>query len=602
MAGDQKNKKFNRGDLVWARVKGFPPWPAKVTKPKDDDIKIPTSGTHEFVTFYGSDTYSFVHPDLLWSYEEFREKYLIKTKIPEGFQDAVDEIEATVKRRAARAAGEVVEDSSDSSAESESAKEEVREEVEVEENKGRRHLPRRKSSLLFMQKQQQQQEEEEKNDEEDEEDDDEIDYDGAHKHDDDDEDENIEMVSVSSSSKKRKSTVSVKSGETKKRKSSTDKRSEVKVKVKKVHKKDKLDHSRAHDVDRNDQHVSDSVKKVKKAKNVKENEIVVPKTNEIVEKFLSLSKHLNKIAFEFTSSTFLPDVLPRPIQETFTIGFLGLGKMGTTIVNRLLNSGLKVMVWNRTPSKCKYFMELGAEKGSTPSEVVQTSDITISCVSDARALKDLISGTNGVLESISPGKSFVDMSTVDVLTVTELHESITSRGGKFLESPIIGSLDSSMEDVVVVASGDKELFDDCCSTVFNSISKKAFYLGGIGSATCMKLVVNMLQGTLLAGLAETLALGEKLGLDQSQVLNILTLLPISSQLNSLKGDAMITNQLSTRQLSLEHMQRDIRLAISLGELVQQPLYITTATNELFKKAKARGYGDHDTAAIYRATD
>ena len=54
---------------------------------------------------------------------------------------------------------------------------------------------------------------------------------------------------------------------------------------------------------------------------------------------------------EFTSSTFLPDVLPRPSQDNFKIGFLGLGKMGSMIVRGLLNAGLNVMVWNRTPSK-----------------------------------------------------------------------------------------------------------------------------------------------------------------------------------------------------------------------------------------------------------
>ncbi|ELU08924.1 hypothetical protein CAPTEDRAFT_178346 [Capitella teleta] len=284
------------------------------------------------------------------------------------------------------------------------------------------------------------------------------------------------------------------------------------------------------------------------------------------------------------------------------IGFLGLGTMGTGIVTNLLRSGHEVTVWNRTPSKCREFVKEGALKATSPAEVIQDCDITFSCVSDPTALKDLVFGNCGVLQGICQGKAYVDMSTVDVDTITDVHEAVTVRGGRFLEAPIIGSKDSSCNgQLLILAAGDQTLYEDCFSC-FEAMGRKSFFLGEVGSASKMQLISGLCSSTVLAGLAESLALAEKVGLDQDQVLQILSMSSVNCQLIKQKGIAMTTSEFSDPNYKLHLCQKDLRLAVNMSDTVDQPLHVGAAVNELFKKAKSKGYGEHDVAAVYRAAN
>ncbi|KAI0210115.1 hypothetical protein LSAT2_005119 [Lamellibrachia satsuma] len=251
---------------------------------------------------------------------------------------------------------------------------------------------------------------------------------------------------------------------------------------------------------------------------------------------------------------------------------------------------------------CREFVKIGALKGNSPSEVITSCDMTFSCVSDPSALKDLVFGNCGVLQGIGPGKAYIDMSTVDVETITDVHEAVTTRGGRFLEAPVIGSRQPAMAgQLLILAAGDRTLFDDCYSCL-EAMGRQTFFLGEVGSATKMKLVISMLMGTVLAGLAESMALAEHIGLDQEEVLKILTLSPVSCPLIRTKGNAMMQAQFSNPHCRLHLCQKDLRLAVNMSDTVEQPLHVASAVNELFKKAKAKGYGEHDSAAVYRAAD
>ena len=86
-------------------------------------------------------------------------------------------------------------------------------------------------------------------------------------------------------------------------------------------------------------------------------------------------------------------------------------------------------------------------------------------------------GNGGVLQGISQGKAYVDMSTVDVDTITDVHEAVTARGGRFLEAPVIGSRQPSENgSLIILAAGDRTLYDDCYSC-FEAMGRKTFYLG-----------------------------------------------------------------------------------------------------------------------------
>lgn len=278
-------------------------------------------------------------------------------------------------------------------------------------------------------------------------------------------------------------------------------------------------------------------------------------------------------------------------------GFLGLGIMGCGIVKNLLNSGHSVVVWNRTATKCRKFQEAGAEVADTPSDVIEMTDVTFSCVSDPQVAKDLVFGNCGVMSANLVGKGYVEMTGVDPETSQDIAEQIISKGGRYLEAQIQGSKNQAEEGtLIILAAGERLLFEEC-QTCFEAISRNSFYLGDVGNATKMNLVLQMIHGVTLAGIAEGLALADRAGLQQKDVLEVLELTNMSSEMLLQKGNAIIKGEFPTHQ-PLKHMQKDLKLALGMADGLEQSLPITAASNEVYKHAKRLGYGSHDASAVY----
>eukprot|EP00096_Caligus_rogercresseyi_P009459 TRINITY_DN321_c0_g1_i1.p1 TRINITY_DN321_c0_g1~~TRINITY_DN321_c0_g1_i1.p1 ORF type:complete len:503 (-),score=196.60 TRINITY_DN321_c0_g1_i1:246-1754(-) len=283
--------------------------------------------------------------------------------------------------------------------------------------------------------------------------------------------------------------------------------------------------------------------------------------------------------------------------SSLKFGFLGLGIMGGGIVKNLLNSGHSVSVWNRTSEKCDEFVKAGALKALTPADVILDSDVTFSCVSDPQAAKDMVFGNCGVLTEISGNKAYVEMTGIDGDTSEDIAEAICLKGGRYLEAQVQGSKQQANDGtLVILAAGDRTLFDDCQSC-FKAMGKNSFYLGEVGTASKMNLVLQLMSGVTLAGLAEGMALADRAGLQQKDVLEVLELTGLSCPLIIRKGKAIIEGGFPTNH-PLQHMQKDLKLSLNLGDQLEQPLPLTASANEVFKHAKRLGYGDHDTSAVY----
>ncbi|KAM3917257.1 cytokine-like nuclear factor N-PAC isoform 2-T2 [Leptodactylus fuscus] len=319
--------------------------------------------------------------------------------------------------------------------------------------------------------------------------------------------------------------------------------------------------------------------------------------------YQAISKRL-KVSDEDTGSTSIQAADSTAINGNITptdkkIGFLGLGLMGSGIVSNLLKMGHTVTVWNRTAEKCDLFIQEGAHLGRTPAEVVSTCDITFACVADPNAAKDLVLGPSGVLQGIRPGKCYVDMSTVDPETVAELAQVIVSRGGRFLEAPVAGNQQLSNDGMLMIlAAGDHGVFEDC-SSCFQAMGRTSFFLGEVGNAARMMLIINMVQGSFMATIAEGMTLAQVTGQSQQTLLDIL----IQSQLSSIFLDQKCQNILQGNfkpDFYLKYIQKDLRLAIALGDSVNHPTPMAAAANEVYKRAKALDQSDNDMSAVYRA--
>lgn len=285
-------------------------------------------------------------------------------------------------------------------------------------------------------------------------------------------------------------------------------------------------------------------------------------------------------------------------------GFIGLGIMGAPmLLNLTKDSKRKIVAWNRSKDKCDGVLAKApggtVEIASSPREVVERCGTTFMMLSTPEAVNSVLHGTNGALEGCSNGKAIIDCSTLTVGDAQRNDSLVRDRGAMFLEAPVSGSkVPAEQGSLVFLCAGNKKVYDgilDC----LDIMGKKKFFFGEqVGQGTAMKLVANMIMGSMLASLAEGITLAEKCGMDANQLVDVLSQGAMANPMFSLKGPKMGTEAKNYEvNFPLEHAQKDLRFAALLGDDLGIPLPVCSAANEVYKGAKGLGFSRHDFSAV-----
>ncbi|XP_048516463.1 putative oxidoreductase GLYR1 homolog isoform X2 [Dendroctonus ponderosae] len=298
---------------------------------------------------------------------------------------------------------------------------------------------------------------------------------------------------------------------------------------------------------------------------------------------------------------------PQDMTPTSIIGFLGLGIMSTGMVNNLIKAGHKVNLWSRQIDKCYKLKEKVDEVNEgqvnvcvAPCDVMSESDIVFNCCSDPETAQKNVSDNCGVTHDCENlnGKGFVEMTGIDPNTSLKLSEYIHAKGGRYLEAQLQGSRDEAADGtLLVLTAGDNSLFIDCQSC-FQAISKSSLYLGEVGVASKVYLIMQLMQGISLVGLAECLVLADRCGISGKDIINIFNMTNMSSPYLRKKANKIVDKDFKQVEQSIKNMQKDFRLALGLSDELMQPLILTSAANEVFKHSRKLGYDDHDCSCIY----
>ncbi|PWZ30623.1 Glyoxylate/succinic semialdehyde reductase 2, chloroplastic [Zea mays] len=310
------------------------------------------------------------------------------------------------------------------------------------------------------------------------------------------------------------------------------------------------------------------------------------------------------------------------------VGFLGLGIMGAPMASNLIKAGCDVTVWNRTKSKCDPLLSLGAKYATlfvfnfvftypicdpfyysmhssgtpyepTPAQVASSCDVTFAMLADPQSAAEVACGSSGAAEGLAPGKGYVDVSTVDGATSKLIGERITSTGASFLEAPVSGSKKPAEDGLLIfLTAGDESLYKRV-EPLLDVMGKVNLLSAKYRNGAAMKLVVNMVMGSMMVSFSEGLLLSEKVGLDPNTLVEVISQGAISAPMFSLKGPSMVKAAYPPA-FPLKHQQKDLRLALALAESVSQSIPTVAAANELYKAAKSLGLSDHDFSAVIEA--
>lgn len=278
-----------------------------------------------------------------------------------------------------------------------------------------------------------------------------------------------------------------------------------------------------------------------------------------------------------------------------SIGFIGLGNLGSAIATRLTQMGEELVVYNRTKSKVE---NLGYEIAQTPKDILKKCDVVFLCLFDSPAVDNILNMEDGLLCDDLKGKTIIDLSTNHYEDVLKFHEQVEKADGKYLENPVFGSVAPALIGALtLVASGKEEVFNEV-KPLLEKFGKEIFFLEKPATATKMKLINNLCLGSFMATIAECTSLAQDCDIDKSKALDILGVGGGTSLVLNAKKQKLIDEDFSAH-FSNDAINKDLHLLQDLAYSMKKPLYSAAIPKELFSKMKMMGKGDEDFSSIYQ---
>jgi 3-hydroxyisobutyrate dehydrogenase-like beta-hydroxyacid dehydrogenase len=279
------------------------------------------------------------------------------------------------------------------------------------------------------------------------------------------------------------------------------------------------------------------------------------------------------------------------------VGFIGLGVMGSQMVNRLLSKGHTVTGYNRTRSKAQWLVEKGMTWANTPRDVAQICDYTFAMVTNAAAIQAIAEGPDGLLAGLGAGKIFIDMSTVGPAVSRALAAKVRALGADMVDSPVSGSVITLTEGKLsVMVGGRKETFEKVKSLLLD-IGPKVTHVGDNGLALSMKIAVNLSLAVQMVAFSEGVLLAEKSGIARETAVDVLVNSAVASPMIKYRGP-FVLQQPEEAWFDVNMMQKDMVLAMELGRQLDVPLPTTAVSNEFLTAARGMGWTKYDFACVF----
>ena len=280
-----------------------------------------------------------------------------------------------------------------------------------------------------------------------------------------------------------------------------------------------------------------------------------------------------------------------------TVAFIGLGAMGSRMAANLQQAGFKLRLYNRDRAKTKALADKGAEVAESPAAAVKGAELAVSIVSDDEATRAVMLGAQGVLAGAAKGCIIIDSSTNTPAMAREVARAAVERGCAYLDAPVSGSLKQAQgRELVFMVGGPQQAFDKA-QPLFAAMGRMAKRAGDSGAGATVKLINNMLSGTMTAAVAEAVQIAEAAGIGRDAALEILGEGAAASRLLKSKMPMMFQRDFKP-QFQLALMEKDLRYFLGMAQQLDRPTPIAALVRSQFQSARRASLGGLDACAVY----
>jgi 3-hydroxyisobutyrate dehydrogenase len=269
--------------------------------------------------------------------------------------------------------------------------------------------------------------------------------------------------------------------------------------------------------------------------------------------------------------------------------------MGGSMAFNTIQGGHELVVHDIRRESATRHLEAGATWADSPREVAEASDIVFTSLPGPTEVEAVFLGDDGILQGMSSGKVYFDLSTSTPNLIRRLHDIASGQGVQVLDAPVSGGpRGAESRNLAIWVGGDKAVFDRCKSAL-DAIGDKAYYVGPIGCGAVAKLVHNCAGYVIQAGLAEVFTMGVKAGVEPLALWQAVRR-GAQGRRGTFEGLAehLLPGKFDPPDFALRLARKDVDLAVSVGREYDVPMRLANLVLQEMTEAMNRGWGDRDS--------
>ncbi|MFM9279372.1 2-hydroxy-3-oxopropionate reductase [Paenibacillus jiagnxiensis] len=277
------------------------------------------------------------------------------------------------------------------------------------------------------------------------------------------------------------------------------------------------------------------------------------------------------------------------------IGFIGLGIMGKPMSQNLIKAGYELVVLETNKAAAE-LVAAGATAASSPKRVAELTDIVITMLPNSPQVKEVVLGTDGIIEGAKPGTVVIDMSSIAPLTSQEIAAALAEKGIEMLDAPVSGGEPKAIEGTLSVMVGGKQEIFDRCYDVMKAMAGSVVRTGDIGAGNVTKLANQIIVAINIAAMSEAFVLASKIGVQPELVYQAIRGGLAGSTVLDAKAPLVMDRKFDPGFRINLHI-KDLSNVLETSHEVGVPLPLTASVMEMMQALKVDGLGDCDHGSL-----
>ena len=271
------------------------------------------------------------------------------------------------------------------------------------------------------------------------------------------------------------------------------------------------------------------------------------------------------------------------------VGFIGLGNVGGKLAGSLVRNGFDTVVHDLNRDVAQKFIDRGAAWADTPKQMAEMCDVVITCLPSPKACSDVLEGANGIIEGLSPGKVWMEMSTTDADEVKRIAEKVKAKGAFAVECPVSGGCHrADTGNISIFVGGDREAVEKVLPLT-TTLGRRVLHTGPLGTASTLKVMTNYLATANLLTCCEALTTMAAAGIDLATTYEAMKISSGTSFVHETESQ-LILNGSRDVNFTMDLVLKDIGLFQKIADQHKVPLEISPLIIDIMKDGQKR-YGE-----------